>query len=79
MTRYLMTKIPNILQSYNLMMDLILLYDFIQRYFSDYDADDDENSRLNANLCKSVSIGTARRFIPTSGGANFQKNIQCLP
>ena len=43
---------------------------------TDYDAGDDENSRLNVNLCKSVSIGTGRRFIPTSEGANLQKNIQ---
>ena len=43
-----------------------------------HDGDDDEDCRLDANLCKSVSIGTGRRFIPTSGGANSQKNIQCL-
>ena len=40
-----------------------------------HDGDDDENCCLDANLCKSVSIGTAGRFIPTSGGANSQKNI----
>ena len=46
-----------------------------------YDHDDTEipySSRLDANLCKSVSIGTAGRFIPTSGGANSQKKYSPL-
>ena len=42
-----------------------------------HDAGDDENSRLNVNLCKSVSIGTGRRFIPTSG-RKLAENIQCV-
>ena len=57
--------------------DLQQIYVKIFHTCTGYNAGDDENSRLNANLCKSVSIGTGRRFIPTSEGANLQKNIQC--
>ena len=52
--------------------------DAIEKKNTLYAHDDTEipySSRLDANLCKSVSIGTAGRFIPTSGGANSQKNI----